>query len=166
MTPNVAKDVSGVEDIEDGNLSMIEWIEDRLHPWSSFVIVPIFAFANTGVVISLNSIQGAIESPIAWGIFFGLVLGKPVGILISVLLANRLKIADYPKDASQGGILATGSAAGIGFTVAIFISDLAFREKADQDLAIIAVIAASIASGVISWVLFSVNAKRISKKKK
>jgi NhaA family Na+:H+ antiporter len=164
MTPNIAKNLSGVEDIEDGNLTIIEWIEDRLHPWSSFVIVPIFAFANTGVVISINSIQRAIESPIAWGIFFGLVLGKPLGILISVLLANKLKIADYPKDASQRGVLATGSAAGIGFTVAIFIANLAFRENADQDLAIFAVIAASIVSGVISWVLFSVLAKKISKK--
>jgi NhaA family Na+:H+ antiporter len=164
LTPNVAKNVSGVEDIEDGNLSVIEWIEVRLHPWSSFVIVPIFAFANTGVVISVNSIQRAIESPIAWGIFFGLVLGKPLGILISVLLANRLKIADYPKDASQGGILATGSAAGIGFTVAIFISDLAFRQKADQDLAIIAVIFASVISGLLSVVLFKLFTRKINLK--
>jgi len=159
LTPNIVKDHSGVEDIEDGNITIIEWIEARLHPWSSFVIVPIFAFANTGVVVSVDSIQRALDSPIAWGIFFGLVVGKPLGILISVSLAERLNVADYPEGSSKGGIFATGSAAGIGFTVAIFIANLAFRDKADQDLAIIAVIAASVVSGFLSWFIFALLSK-------
>ena len=159
LTPNIVKDHSGVEDIEDGNITIIEWIEARLHPWSSFVIVPIFAFANTGVVVSVDSIQRALDSPIAWGIFFGLVVGKPLGILISVSLAKRLNVADYPEGSSKGGIFATGSAAGIGFTVAIFIANLAFRDKADQDLAIIAVIAASVVSGFLSWFIFALLSK-------
>jgi NhaA family Na+:H+ antiporter len=159
LTPNIVKDHSGVEDIEDGNITIIEWIEARLHPWSSFVIVPIFAFANTGVVVSVDSIQRALDSPIAWGIFFGLVVGKPLGIIISVSLAKRLNVADYPEGSSKGGIFATGSAAGIGFTVAIFIANLAFRDKADQDLAIIAVIAASVVSGFLSWFIFALLSK-------
>jgi NhaA family Na+:H+ antiporter len=160
LTPNIVKDHSGVEDIEDGNITIIEWIEARLHPWSSFVIVPIFAFANTGVVVSVDSIQRALDSPIAWGIFFGLVVGKPLGILISVSLAKRLNVADYPEGANKRSILATGSAAGIGFTVAIFIANLAFRDKADQDLAIIAVIAASLVSGFLSWFIFALLSKK------
>jgi NhaA family Na+:H+ antiporter len=160
LTPGIVKEQSSIEDTENGELTIIEWLEAKLHPWSSFVIVPIFAFANTGVVVSVDSIQRALDSPIAWGIFFGLVVGKPLGILISVSLAKRLNVADYPEGANKRSILATGSAAGIGFTVAIFIANLAFRDKADQDLAIIAVIAASLVSGFLSWFIFALLSKK------
>lgn len=155
LTPNIAKPDSELIDVEGNSLSIIEWLEAKLHPWSSFVIVPIFAFANTGVVISAQSIKDALNSPIAWGIFFGLVIGKPLGIIIAVVSAKRANIGDYPTGSNKSGLIATGSAAGIGFTVAIFIADLAFKSKGDQDLAVIAVIFASVISGVISWILFS-----------
>ena len=154
LTPNIVKTNSHIEDVEDGTLTIIEWLEAKLHPWSSFVIVPIFAFANTGVEISANALESAANSPIAWGIFVGLVVGKPLGIIITVVTAKKLNVGDYPEGASKPAILATGSAAGIGFTVAIFIANLAFREKADQDLAIIAVIFASVVSGLLSVILF------------
>jgi NhaA family Na+:H+ antiporter len=160
LTPNIVKTNTHIEDEEDGTLTIIEWLEAKLHPWSSFVIVPIFAFANTGVEISTKALESAANSPIAWGIFVGLVVGKPLGIIISVVTAKRLNVGDYPEGASKPAILATGSAAGIGFTVAIFIANLAFREKADQDLAIIAVIAASLVSGLLSWAIFTFLSKR------
>jgi NhaA family Na+:H+ antiporter len=155
LTPNIAKPDSELVNAEGNSLTIIEWLENKLHPWSSFIIVPIFAFANTGVVISGQSIKDAINSPIAWGIFFGLVIGKPLGIVIAVVSAKRANIGDYPAGSNKLGLLATGSAAGIGFTVAIFIADLAFKSKADQDLAVIAVIFASVISGIISWILFA-----------
>ena len=154
LTPNLAKHNSGLEDSDDGSVTIIEWLQNKLHPWSTFLIVPIFAFANTGVVISGSSIQAALESPIAWGIFAGLVVGKPIGIFSSMYLAARVKVGEIPEGARPTSVLATGSAAGIGFTVAIFIANLAFSEPAIQDLAIVAVIAASISSGVISVLLF------------
>lgn len=154
LTPNLAKHNSGLEDSDDGSVTIIEWLQNKLHPWSTFLIVPIFAFANTGVVISGSSIQAALESPIAWGIFAGLVVGKPIGIFSSMYLAAKVKVGEIPEGARPTSILATGSAAGIGFTVAIFIANLAFSEPAIQDLAIVAVIAASISSGVISVLLF------------
>ena len=155
LTPNIAKPDSELVNAEGNSLTIIEWLENKLHPWSSFIIVPIFAFANTGVVISGQSIKDAINSPIAWGIFFGLVIGKPLGIVMAVVSAKRANIGDYPAGSNKLGLLATGSAAGIGFTVAIFIADLAFKSKADQDLAVIAVIFASVISGIISWILFA-----------
>ena len=161
LTPNIAKKNSHLEDEEDGTLTIIEWLEAKLHPWSSFVIVPIFAFANTGVEISANTLESAAKSPIAWGIFFGLVIGKPLGVILSVIAAKKLNIGDYPESASKPAILATGSAAGIGFTVAIFIANLAFREKADQDLAIIAVIFASAISGIASAILFKLFTRTV-----
>lgn len=160
LTPNIAKPDSELVNGEGISLSVIEWLEVKLHPWSSFIIVPIFAFANTGVSISSESISGAMNSTIAWGIFFGLVVGKPLGIIFAVVAAKRANIGDYPAESRKSGLLATGSAAGIGFTVAIFIADLAFKDKADQDMAVIAVILASVVSGILSWILFTTTSRK------
>ena len=153
MTPNRAKVAGNSE-------SIIEWLEDRFHPVSSFLIVPLFAFANTGVKFDLDTLNTASTSVIAWGIFLGLVIGKPLGIFCSTYLAARLKIAEIPNGASKSMVVATGSAAGIGFTVAIFIAQIAFDDLQTQDIAVIAVIAASLVSALISWVMFKVFSKR------
>ena len=168
MTPNKIKLHSKLEDGEDGELSVIEWLEEKIHPWSTFVIIPLFAFANTGVIITNQSITNAINSPIAWGIFAGLVLGKPIGVLAAVIFARKIRLGDYPQDAKNIDLLATGSAAGIGFTVAIFIANLAFSDPATQDLAVFSVIVASIVSALISVLLFKVAAKifKVAAKKK
>ena len=160
MTPNILKENSKLDDGEDNQVSVIEWLEERIHPWSSFIIVPLFAFANTGVVITSDSINDAINSPIAWGIFAGLVIGKPIGVLASVFIARKINLGQYPQGAKNVDILATGSAAGIGFTVAIFIANLAFSDPATQDLAIFAVIIASLVSAVLSVLLFKLVSKK------
>jgi NhaA family Na+:H+ antiporter len=153
LTPNTPK-------ITGNSESVIEWLEDRVHPASSFLTVPLFAFANTGVALNLDTLEIASTSLIAWGIFFGLVVGKPIGILFSTVVAARLKIAQLPASASTPMIAATGSAAGIGFTVAIFIAQIAFDNRQTQEIAIIAVIAASVVSALLSWVMFRVFSKR------
>jgi NhaA family Na+:H+ antiporter len=164
LTPNIAKDKIAKDKIAKDNSvsspSLIEWLEAKITPWSAFVVVPVFAFANTGVELSSQALESAWTSVIAWGIFIGLVIGKPLGVLISMLLARKLHVGDYPENAKSADLLATGSAAGIGFTVAIFIANLAFADPAKQDLAVIAVIAASIVSGVLSWALFTVFARK------
>ena len=156
ITPNVAKKKTGLVDLEDNSVSIIEWLEHKLHPVSSFVIVPIFAFANTGVIITLDSIQAASSSKIAWGIFFGLVAGKPIGIFVASFISKKLRIAEYPEGSRNIDIISTGSAAGIGFTVAIFVANLAFIDQVTQDLAIFAVIIASLVSGILSVCLFKI----------
>ncbi len=160
MTPNILKVNPKLHDPEDNQVSVIEWLEHKIHPWSSFVIVPLFAFANTGVVITMDSINDALGSPIAWGIFAGLVVGKPIGVLASVFIARKINLGQYPQGAKSVDVLATGSAAGIGFTVAIFIANLAFSEPATQDLAIFAVIVASLVSAVISVLLFKLIGRK------
>jgi NhaA family Na+:H+ antiporter len=159
MTPNILRRRTKVEDVEDGTVSVIEWLEHKFHPVSTFFVVPVFAFANTGVVITSETIKGASQSLIAWGIFFGLVIGKPLGILIASLAAARLKVADLPEDVNKSSLLATGSAAGIGFTVAIFIANLAFDDAQTQDIAVLAVIVASVVSGLFSILFFKVLKK-------
>jgi NhaA family Na+:H+ antiporter len=160
MTPNIVRKRTRVEDIEDGSVSVIEWLEHKFHPISTFFVVPVFAFANTGVVITAESIKDASQSVIAWGIFFGLVIGKPLGVLIASIAAKRSKLAEFPEGATNSSILATGSAAGIGFTVAIFIADLAFDDAQTQDIAVLAVIVASVVSALLSIALFKLLARK------
>ena len=160
MTPNIIRKRTKVEDIDDGSVSVIEWLEHKFHPLSTFFVVPVFAFANTGVVITAESIKGASQSVIAWGIFFGLVIGKPLGVLIASIAARRSKLADFPEGATNSSILATGSAAGIGFTVAIFIANLAFDDAQTQDIAVLAVIVASVVSALLSIALFKLLARK------
>jgi NhaA family Na+:H+ antiporter len=160
LTPNIARQQSNLDDIEDGSVSVIEWLEHKFHPVSTFIVVPVFAFANTGVVITSESIKTASQSLIAWGIFFGLVIGKPLGVLFASLLAKRINIADLPEGVTKSSLVATGSAAGIGFTVAIFIANLAFKDSQIQDIAVLAVIVASIVSALLSLVLFKTIARK------
>ena len=160
MTPNILRKRTRVEDIEDGSVSVIEWLEHKFHPISTFFVVPVFAFANTGVVITAESIKDASQSVIAWGIFFGLVIGKPLGVLIASIAAKRSKLAEFPEGATNSSILATGSAAGIGFTVAIFIANLAFDDAQTQDIAVLAVIVASVVSALLSIALFKLLARK------
>ena len=160
LTPNIARQQSNLDDIEDGSVSVIEWLEHKFHPVSTFIVVPVFAFANTGVVITSESIKTASQSLIAWGIFFGLVIGKPLGVLFASLLAKRINIADLPEGVTKSSLVATGSAAGIGFTVAIFIANLAFKDSETQDIAVLAVIVASIVSALLSLVLFKTIARK------
>ena len=160
MTPNIAHGGADIEDVEDGTVSVIEWLEHKFHPISTFFVVPLFAFANTGVVITLDSIQGAIQSKIAWGIFCGLVIGKPIGVLLAASAAKKAKIAEMPEGVNKSSLLATGSAAGIGFTVAIFIANLAFDDPQTQDIAVLAVIVASVISAALSAAIFKLSARK------
>jgi len=156
LTPSREKADSDLEDIDDGSISYIEYLEAKLHPYSSLIIVPIFAIANTGVVITEKSLSAATSSVIAWGIFIGLVIGKPLGVLASAIAASKTRIAQLPEGASIGKLAATGSAAGIGFTVALFIADLAFENQEVQNIAVVAIIAASVVSALLSSLIFTI----------
>ena len=154
LTPTFEKADSNLQDIEDGSVSYIEYLQTKLHPYSSMVIVPIFALANTGVVITEKSLSDALTSPVAWGIFVGLVIGKPLGVVVAAIAGSKARIADLPENAPIGKLVATGSAAGIGFTVALFIADLAFENQELQNIAVVAVIAASLISALLSTLIF------------
>ena len=154
LTPNIPRNES---------VSVIEWLESKLHPISSFLVVPLFAFANTGVKLTSETTSNALTSLIAWGIFFGLVAGKPIGILLSSLSASKLKLAELPVGSNKALIGATGSAAGLGFTVAIFIAHLAFDDRQTEEMAILAVIVASLVSALISIAAFKAQQSKKDK---
>jgi NhaA family Na+:H+ antiporter len=166
LTPNIPRDARQKKRKKSSDsVSVIAWLEHKLHPVSAFFCVPIFAFANTGVIVNSESLSLASKSLIAWGIFLGLVIGKPVGILVTTIVAAKFKVADFPQGANKSLLTATGSAAGIGFTVAIFIAQLAFEDPALQELAIIAVIFASVTSACISVVMFKLFARNVGSKR-
>ena len=128
--------------------SLIQWLQRILHPWSSFVIVPIFALANAGVRITADTFGSAVRSPLTWGVFLGLLIGKPLGVSVSTRLASRFGVAELPTGLSRRQVTGLGSTAGIGFTVAMFITELALSNDGDVANAKLAIFAASLLSAV------------------
>ena len=108
------------------SVSVVEWLEYLLHPWTSYVIVPVFALANAGVVLNREAIDAAVSSPITHGIVAGLVVGKLVGISTFAWLATRLRVASLPDGTRFRQVVAIAALGGIGFTVSLFVSELAF----------------------------------------
>lgn len=103
-------------------------VQIALHPWVAFGIMPLFALANAGISIQGVSIESIAVSPVILGIALGLIMGKPLGIMLGSALLVRLKWCELPAGVSSNGIMVVGCFAGIGFTMSIFISNLAFAD--------------------------------------
>ena len=130
--------------------SPLRRIEHALHPWVAFLIVPLFAFANAGVPLGEN-FGPAIRSPVSVGVVLGLVVGKPVGIMLSSWVAVRLGIAALPRGVVWWHILGAALLAGIGFTMSLFIAHLAFEDAADLNAAKLGILVASLGAGILGW---------------
>jgi Na+:H+ antiporter, NhaA family len=141
----------------DGH-EVIEPIEAALHPWSSFLIVPLFALANAGVYLRGGGIDRALTSPIAWGVAVGLVIGKPLGIVTTAALARRLRLGRLPEGVHLQHLVAAGAAAGIGFTVSLFVANLSYRGVRLDD-AKVAILGASVISGAVGLGLLRLTAR-------
>ena len=129
-------------------ISPLEYLETTLHPWSSFVIMPIFALANAGVAIHIAELG----QPIAIAVMLGLVIGKPLGIVLFSWIAVKMGFAQLPEGLGWGVILAGGFLAGIGFTMALFIAELALSNDL-LDTAKIGVLAGSAISALAGMIL-------------
>jgi NhaA family Na+:H+ antiporter len=134
-----------------GTDSMAERLERTIHPWVSFFVLPLFALASAGVTLSTEQIKVALFSPIALGIFLGLVVGKVVGITVFSFLAVQSKIAGMADGLTWAGISGVGALAGVGFTVALFITGLSFGDETFIATAKVSVLAASVAAGAIGY---------------
>jgi len=132
-----------------------ERLIDVLHPFTSFVIIPIFALANAGIELSNETLSAAAESPVTWGVFLGLVVGKLVGVTLFTWLATVLRISSLPPGVNFGHISGIAAVAGIGFTVSIFITGLAFSDLATQDESKIGILAASIVAALVGLLILS-----------
>ena len=131
-----------------------ERIQYALHPWTSYLIVPLFALANAGVRLDGETLRQAATSPVTIGIVIALVVGKSVGVAGSTLLALRLRLGVLPGDIRRGQLVGGATLAGIGFTVALFITDLAFTDPALREQAVVGVLAGSLLAAVLGAAVF------------
>ena len=132
--------------------SPLHRIEHYLHPWVSFLVMPLFAFANAGVRVLGNGLTAATH-PLFLGVSLGLFIGKPLGIWLFAWLAAKIGLAAPPAELSWGKILGAGWLCGIGFTMSLFIATLAFGDGALLDMSKIGILAASLAAGICGSML-------------
>jgi Na+:H+ antiporter, NhaA family len=137
--------------------SPAERLEHALHPWTSFAVIPLFALANAGVTLASETLRDAIASPVAMGVFAGLVGGKIVGISGAAYLAVALRLAELPSGVSWRQVIGASALAGIGFTVSLFIAQLAFVDAATVGAAKLAIFAASLVAGVAGYLLLQAS---------
>jgi NhaA family Na+:H+ antiporter len=124
----------------------------RLHPWVAYAIMPLFALANAGVDLSALSFSGGGAFGVKMGIILGLVLGKPLGIVLASAVAVRTKVCELPQDLHWRHIVLLGCLGGIGFTMSIFIANLAFADSALLATAKSAVLVASTLAALVALV--------------
>jgi protein-disulfide isomerase len=136
-------------------ISPNERLQYRLHPWTSFVIVPLFALANVGIHIDAHLLGAAIHSPITLGIVAGYVVGKPLGTVAGAALVTRTLLRDIGRGLSWPVIAGSGVVNGIGFTIALLISSLAFRGQSLEE-AQLGVLAAALIATCGAWAAFHV----------
>ena len=124
-------------------------MQHALHPWSAFVVLPIFALANAGVEVSVDGLSDALTSPVGLGILLGLVVGAPLGGILFAFGVGRVTGTTLPGSLDWAAIAAMAPLKGIGFTVAIFITILAFDDAALRAQATLAILVASLLAGLL-----------------
>ncbi len=134
-----------------------ERLQLLFHPWTSYVIVPLFALANAGIAIDAAFLESAVTSPITLGIFFGYVAGKPIGILGSAWLLTRVTRGRLRPPVGWAAVAGGGTIAGIGFTVALLVATLAFQGSQLEE-AKLGVLSAALGASLLTWLLFRATA--------
>jgi len=138
-------------------ISPNERLQEAFHPWTSFVIVPLFALANAGIPVQADFLSQAYRSPITLGIIAAYVLGKPLGILTGSWLISRLSRGRLPPPVGWAAVAGGGTIAGIGFTVSLLIATLAFSGR-DLQEAKLGILTAALGAAGVTWLLFRVTA--------
>jgi protein-disulfide isomerase len=138
-------------------VSLNERLQTAMHPWTSFVIVPIFALANAGVDLRDGVLGDALTSPVTWGVVLGLVVGKLAGIGAGALGAVRLGLGRLPQGVGSGQVVGGAALSGIGFTVSLLIATLAFSGERLEE-AKVGILAAAVCATLLTWVVFRVTA--------
>jgi len=134
-----------------------ERLQQLFHPWTSYVVVPLFALANSGIVIDADFLARGFTSPITLGILFGYVLGKPIGIFGGSWLVTRLSGGRLRPPVGWVAVAGAGTIAGIGFTVALLVATLAF-DGARLEEAKLGILTAALSSALITWLVFRATA--------
>ena len=134
---------------------MLGRIEHALHPWVSFFIMPVFALSNAGVRLTDVNLMEVAKHPLSIGVLFGLVLGKQIGVFFFSWVSVKLKLATLPPSINWAQVWGASCLTGIGFTMSIFIANLAFPSSIYLDYAKSSILVASLLSGIIGWLVLS-----------
>ncbi len=154
LTKKQMNTITKIDELSEKAHTPLQKLEHALHPVSTFIILPLFALSNAGVHIEGN-IMELILNPISIGIILGLTLGKPFGIAFAAKMIVWLKISKLPEGMNWSHVYGMGFLAGIGFTMSIFISELAFETDTDKQIAKVGIFVASILSAVIGMIILS-----------
>jgi NhaA family Na+:H+ antiporter len=137
------------------SVSVAERLEEVLHPYSSYLIVPLFALANAGLSLSGDELGEAATSAVTVGVVLGLVLGKPLGIALATWLATRAGWGTLAPGVRPGQVVGIGAVAGIGFTVSLFVTNLAFGEAGLAADAKVGILVASVLAAGLGGLLLA-----------
>ena len=151
-----------IEELSQATEAPLERMERLAHPWASYVILPLFALANAGIIFSSESLGQAASSAVTIGVAGGLVLGKLVGITLFPWVASRLGLVQLPGPMSWTQVVGAGLLGGIGFTVAIFVAGLAFDDPTLVDEAKLGILGASLVAGLSGYGLLRLFARPAS----
>jgi NhaA family Na+:H+ antiporter len=138
-----------------GGRPVLENLQHRLHPWSSYVVIPVFALANAGVSLDRKALADALGSRLMWAVLLGLVVGKLIGIAGATCLSARSGLGRLPDGVGFRHIVGAGGVAGIGFTVSLFITGLAFTDEALQTQAKTGILAGSLVAALVGAAVLS-----------
>jgi NhaA family Na+:H+ antiporter len=141
--------------------SMLESMERALHPWVTFVVMPVFALANAGVTLERN-MASAILNPVTLGIMIGLVCGKFIGLMFTSWATVRLRVAELPKESGWSQMAAVSMLGGVGFTMSLFIAGLAFDDPMLLADAKVGILGGSLVAGIVGWGILSLIGERKS----
>jgi Na+/H+ antiporter NhaA len=139
------------------SISINERLQTDVGPYVSFVVLPLFALVNAGVRLDADGLTAALRSPLTWGIVVGLVVGKFVGISAATWLMQRTGMGQLAPGLTLRRVTGGAALCGIGFTIALFIVDIAITEPARQDQARIGVLAASVIAFLAGWAIFRIT---------
>jgi Na+/H+ antiporter NhaA len=137
-----------------------ERLQLKIQPWSSYVIVPLFVLANAGVVLDRHTLAAAFASPLTWGIIVGLVLGKPIGVTLGTWVALRTGLGRVPDTLRWGQLFGGAGLSGIGFTVALFVTELALEDELLISEAKIGILTGSVLAALVGWLVFRLAGER------
>jgi NhaA family Na+:H+ antiporter len=144
---------------------VLEELENRIHPWTSFLILPIFALANAGVVIGGDALDAGDGMRTALAVAVGLMIGKLVGISAATLLAVRFRLGLLPRGVDRRSVIGIAALAGIGFTVSLFIAALAFDDPLLTDSAKLGILGGSIVSAAIGVAILAPGGRHPSRRR-
>ena len=145
------------KNVQEFKASILYKIEHALTPLSSFIIMPIFALANSGITIDVNSFGAIILKPVSLGIIFGLFIGKQIGIFGASYILVKLKLASLPSQVTKRHLYGASVLGGIGFTMSLFVSSLSFADETVLATAKISIMIASILAAIVGAIIFGLT---------